>query len=320
MTPTQRDDAHQNGSDSRRRGTRWHHVRYTALAAATVIVALAACEDHVVPYFTAPTSVPNSPTGIKQAVLGLFSYTRNDQSTNRARELIVRARGREFHEHRPAFDRVRPGYQADSRRGLVIDVGARVRKHSRGARDPGGAAQYEPRLFAAQFAGLAGVVQTIEALNYLIVVWAHDSLGVAIMQSPNATIPAAAVCLKDGLQYIVALLDSGNTALNTAGATPFPFALPPGFAAVGAVAGPSTVAGSFASFNRALAAKAGLELAYAIAHQSGAAPDTINPGSPECQRADTRRQRSDRLGALQSGCALSKSNRTVDVRQVQCVL
>ena len=42
------------------------------------------------------------------------------------------------------------------------------------------------------------------------------------------------------------------------------------------------MAGSFASFNRALAAKAGLELAYAIARNTAAThPTPITPGAPD---------------------------------------
>lgn len=304
MTITQRDRARQFGSDRRRRGTPWHHVRYTALAIATVIVALAACQDSVVPYFTAPTSVPNSQAGVRQAVLGLFSYTRNDQTTNVLENSSFAREAGNFTNTDPRWIEFDLGIKP-------IPIGAWLSTweneyvNIREAQEilaelPKTSPAYSP----GQLAGLTGVVQTMEAVNYLMVVWAHDSLGMAIMQSPDATTPALAVCLKDGLQYIVALLDSANTALNAAGATPFPFALPPGFAAVAAVAGPSTVAGSFASFNRALAAKAGLELAYAIAHQSGAAPDTVNPGSPDVS-ALTRADSAATALALYNPAALS---------------
>jgi hypothetical protein len=61
--------------------------------------------------------------------------------------------------------------------------------------------------------------------------------------------------------------------------------------AISALSGPSTTAGSYAAFNRALAGKAGLELAYAIARSpGGAAPTPTSPGSPDAtalMRADS---------------------------------
>jgi hypothetical protein len=70
-----------------------------------------------------------------------------------------------------------------------------------------------------------------------------------------------------------------------------PIDLGAGFAAVNAQASPSTAAGSFAAFNRALAAKAGLELAYAIARSPGGTPPTPgSAGSPDATaltRADS---------------------------------
>ena len=107
-----------------------------------MIVALAACEDHVVPYFTAPTSGPNSPTGIKQAVLG-FGYTRNDQSRRLCSRTSSFAReAGNFTNTDPRWIEYDLGIKPIPLvEGLVIDVGGRVRKHSRGARDPGGAAQ-----------------------------------------------------------------------------------------------------------------------------------------------------------------------------------
>jgi hypothetical protein len=88
-------------------------------------------------------------------------------------------------------------------------------------------------------------------------------------------------CSKDVWAQIVAELDSANNQLQTAGAIPLPVKLPPGFSLVSSVAAPSTAAGSFASFNRALAAKAGLNLAYAIARSAaGTAPTATTGGSP----------------------------------------
>ena len=80
----------------------------------------------------------------------------------------------------------------------------------------------------------------------------------------------------------MALLDSAFADLNTAGPIPLPLTLPNGFLSVGATAAPSTTQGSFAALNRALAGKAGLELAYAIARSSaGTSPTPTSPGAPD---------------------------------------
>jgi hypothetical protein len=98
-------------------------------------------------------------------------------------------------------------------------------------------------------------------------------------------------CNKDVWAYIVSLLDSGLADLNTAGSTALPVQVPLGFTSVGQVAGPSTAPGSFAAFNRALAGKAGLEYAYAIARSApGTHPTPTSMGNPDThalQRADS---------------------------------
>src|SRR6185437_728154 len=132
-----------------------------------------------------------------------------------------------------------------------------------------------PSYSAPQAAAIAGVAQTLEAYNYMLVAEAHDTLGLAILPSAlTAAQVAPAVCLSDAWAYIVALLDSANTALNAAAAVPPPLKIPPGFGGVSHASGPGSTVGSFASFNRALAAKANLELAYAIARGPGGAPST----------------------------------------------
>ncbi len=82
----------------------------------------------------------------------------------------------------------------------------------------------------------------------------------------------------------------GSIQLNTAGSIALPISVPAGFAAVAQTASPSTAPGSFAAFNRALAGKAGLELAYAIARGTGGAPTPTSAGSPNAAallRADS---------------------------------
>ena len=114
--------------------------------------------------------------------------------------------------------------------------------------------------------------------------------GRVISYSAGASTPQPIYCNRDVWRYIVALLDSANADLNAAGAIPLPVVLPSGFGAVGLSAAPSTAPGAFAAFNRALAGKAGLQLAYAIARQAGAGPTASTSGTPDATalaRADS---------------------------------
>ena len=106
------------------------------------------------------------------------------------------------------------------------------------------------------------------------------------------------LCNKDVWAYIVALLDSGNAALNAAGSVALPVSLPPGFGSVSTTAGPSTTPGAFAAFNRALAGKAGLELAYAIARGTTRGTHAHRRRIAERRSAHACRQRHQGLGTV----------------------
>jgi hypothetical protein len=237
-------------------------------------VVMAGCPDSNVGFLTAPTSIPTTQTGLQQAIAGLFSFTRNDQF-QAALEMSAYAReASNFTSTEPRFIEYDLGINPIPV-GAWISFWADEYQNIRSAQEilaaiPNAA----PAFTTTQQQQLRGIVQTIEALNYLMVAWAHDSEGLAITQSPTQTSLPPAVCLKDGLQYIVNLLDSANRALDSAGSAPLPFKLPPGFGAVGSFAGPSTAAGSFAAFNRALAAKAGMELGFATSRPPYNTADT----------------------------------------------
>ena len=268
-------------------------LRAAAVVGVLGLAAMAACKDSNVPFFTAPTTVPNTPAGIDNGVTGMISGTRLDMGTFVLNMAGYGRQGANFTNTEPRF--------------VTYNLGVVPTVASTGA--TGGVWGFEytnilqgkeiiatlpnvaPSYSAAQIAGITGLIQTLEAFNYMIVAEIHDSLGLEIQQGIGATTPPAQVCVKDGWAYIVALLDSANTNLNIAGATPIPVVLPSGFSSVGAFAGPSTAQGSFAAFNRALAAKAGLELAYAIArHTPATSPTPTSPGVPNAAalaRADS---------------------------------
>ncbi len=100
-----------------------------------------------------------------------------------------------------------------------------------------------------------GFVQTIKALIILRVVEAHDTTGAPVDVDIDPTGPLAPLrCKNDVLAYVAALLDSAAANLG-AGGSSFPFVLPPGFAGFDTPA-------TFLKFNRGLAAKAAVYLAF----------------------------------------------------------
>jgi hypothetical protein len=147
-------------------------------------------------------------------------------------------------------------------------------------------------------AQITGVIMTFKALAFIYLAETRDTVGVPIggVGLTNTKTPAPIICNKDVWRYIVAVLDSANVELNVDTTDALPITLPAGFSAVGATAGPSTRAGAFAAFNRALAGKANLELAYAIARSTAAtAPSPSGAGQPDAtalQRADSALQAS----------------------------
>jgi starch-binding outer membrane protein, SusD/RagB family len=260
-------------------GRRWMGIALTATTLATV----SGCKDSAVPYFDSPTNIPTSATGVQNAITGLFGATRSDQgdylwfSTGFARDLFW-------------FLGASPNTLTDVA-GLVPGANANTTLICCRVWN----AEYEnikqvntivaslPKVTAysgAQVAAITGVLQTIKALNFMYLAETRDTLGIPLYAvGTNPTDPP--YCNKDVWAYIVALLDSGLTQLNNAGTIALPITVPPGFGSVGQAASPSTAAGSFAAFNRALAGKAGLELAYAIARGTpGNAPTPSSAGLP----------------------------------------
>jgi hypothetical protein len=265
------------------------HVRMATLPVFALVAASVACKDTNVPFLTAPTAVDASPQGVQNAVSGLFSASRIDVST--------------------FVTTVGAGYGRDG--SVFVNTEARTVEYPLGVFPTPTSSgsmwvqEYQninqaqqilatlpkviPTYSAADLAAAQGVVQTMQAFNYMMIAEAHDTLGLAILPVGLTSQQAApAVCMIDGWKYIIALLDSANTNLATAGADPIPFVLPTGFKGVGTVAGPSTTVGSFASFNRALAAKANLELAYAIPRGThSGAPTPTSAGSPDVPSLNT---------------------------------
>jgi starch-binding outer membrane protein, SusD/RagB family len=261
-----------------------------ALVSSVAIVAQTACTDTAVPYFNTPTAVPASATGIQNAVTGLFGGTRLDQNyyllftSGFARDLL------EFNEGNPGLVTQPGGLQTIASAGDQGFVWNQEYIDIKQANQIIASAQKLTTYSSAQIAAVIGVVQTIKALNFMYLAETRDTVGIPLYAVDSNPV-APPYCNKDVWQYIVALLDSGEAELNAAGPIPLPVGLQPGFASVGQMAAPSTVQGTFAAFNRALAGKAGLEYAYAIARNSPAThPTPSSPGAPDpeaLERADS---------------------------------
>ena len=261
---------------SQRRGRAARRLATTV----SLALALGACKDSNVPFLTAPTSVDNSPTGIQNAMTGLIAGSRVDIGT-----YIYYMVG--FARDAAQISVINPENVTQQTGQQPIFAGG-VGLWDFEYRNVGGALaiinavpRVSPAFTPEQAAATIGVAQTIEAFNLMLLAESRDTLGIPIHRAADGG-PGPVFCNKDAWAGIVALLDTANANLNTAGSIPLPFALPGGFSSASQAAGPSTVAGTFASFNRALAAKAGLELAYAIARNSpGTHPTPGTPGTPD---------------------------------------
>lgn len=106
-----------------------------------------------------------------------------------------------------------------------------------------------------------GFIRTFKAMQYMRVAEMRGANGGPI----NTDIPldslAPISCSSDILKYVVALLDSAQADLQAGGAA-FPFQLPSGFAGF-------TTPQTFLTFNRGLAAKAGIYLGFRDYAESG---------------------------------------------------
>jgi hypothetical protein len=247
---------------------------------------LAACNDSNVPFLTAPTQVAATPVGVQNAITGLFSAARNDVVNYVTFMSTFSRDAANFTSTEPRFITegmglipISPTDQFFS--SSIWDIEFRNAKFAN--QIVATLHTVTPAYSNGDAAAITGVVQTMKALQFMMLAETRDTLGVSPYSiDVTGTTPAPVYCNKDVWLYIVALLDSANTSLQTAGPKPLPVTLPPGFASVSATAAPSTTPGSFAAFNRALAAKAGLELAYAVARTpgSGTPPDPTHAGTP----------------------------------------
>jgi hypothetical protein len=298
---TKQDAAVAGGRITPRRSTHW--ARAGMALGGLVLAGSVACKDSNIPFYTSPTSVSNSPDGIQNAITGLIAASRQDVAN--------------YIFYTTMFARDEANIQEDNPQNTLYGLGLDAIPTTQ---DVAWDNEYQsigaaisvinavptvvPAYTAAQAAAVIGIAQTMEALDLMILAETRDTIGIPIHAATGGGV-GPVYCNKDVWVQIVAELDSANRQLQTAGPIPLPVKLPAGFSSVGSTAAPSTAPGSFAAFNRALAAKAGLQLAYAIARSApGTAPGLTSPGSPDVT-ALTRADSAATASALFTPTALS---------------
>jgi hypothetical protein len=267
--------------------------------AALAAMAMAACKDSVVPNFTAPTAVAATPTGIQNGFAGVLNTSRNDV-VGYIQFMYAFARdATQFQATESAFDSELLGQVPIAPNDFIgVSVWDNQFRNAKTLNDliarlPSVAPPYSP----GEIATLTGVARTLKALNFMWVAETHDTLGVPIAGiTQPANKPAPILCNKDVWAYIVALLDSGGANLAAGGSTPIPVTLPPGFGFV------SSSAATFQALNRALAGKAGLELAYAISRPADST--SVGVTDPAAQAALVRADSAILSSALYAPAAL----------------
>ena len=199
------------------------HGAGVVLGAAALLV-LAACNDTAVPFYDAPTSVPNSTTGIQDALNGLFAETRNDAATyvtlasSFSRDIFG------FQGASPGTFGPPAGLNPLSSAG-PLGVWDNEYQQVKQANSIIASLSRVPTYNAQQVAAITGVAQTMKALNFMMIAETHDTLGIPLY-AVDANPVDPPYCNKDVWAYIVALLDSGFSDLNTAGPMPLPVQVP----------------------------------------------------------------------------------------------
>jgi hypothetical protein len=275
-------------SSAPRCGLGWPRVAVAAAALCT----LAACKDPEVPNYQSPTIDPQAQSAVQQLISGMFSSTRGSTASGTDLFYYIQAMS-SFGRDAGNFTNTDSRYitewmgagvaipNSDFYGGVVWDNLFRVVKT--GNTVLADIPTVTPAYSASDAGLVTGIVQTWKAYNFMLLAETRDTNGVPVygVDMPQGQV-APILCNKDVWAYITALLDSGETALEKGTAGPLPVILPNGFNGA-SLAGPPGSVGTFAGFNRALRAKAGLEYAYAIARQKGAAaaPSNTSAGSPD---------------------------------------
>jgi hypothetical protein len=267
----------------------------TVLAAGT---ALAACNEALVPDYNVPTGFLHAVSALQSEYTGVFTETRvNFQFFEESMEGFARNSAyftpsevrfvTEFTGEAPLDD---DNFGADVWNEEYQDV-----------KDADSILAVLPTLTNAGAAiptanvkALQGALETEKALNYMYVLLAHDTVGIAI-NNPGGPISGSGVapilCARDAWREIIAILDTAQADFTAAGPSTvmgvpgsvFPaLQVPPGYNVIG-----NTPAG-WINFTLALRGRARVELAYAVANgPGGTRPTVTSPGGPDVNQLDS---------------------------------
>jgi starch-binding outer membrane protein, SusD/RagB family len=253
-------------------GGAWLRPGLTAGLAVVGLMGLAACKDTAVPNFRSPQINPETPSGIQFLVTGVVANSRADIGQD---ILALSGMGREIGVFTTTDSRFITEWMGDGNSIPNSDFygGGGWSAEFQNAKDAEDIIQDLPKVTPAYSASdvslITGVMKTLEAYNMMLVAETRDTNGVPLYgyAAPAAT-PAPILCIKDVWKGIAATLDSAEGDLDAGKGGTMPISLPPGYSVANA-AGPSGTAGSFAGFNRALAAYAKLQYAYATTRVAG---------------------------------------------------
>lgn len=226
-------------------------TRSRVVLAATLLVAMTACKEVVVPNYNSPNTsqleqAPNAATvnttvdglvagaragaGTWASTLGVFGREIMNLDGAEARNVLVLLMGP-----------LEPG-------GWGVDVGwANTYRNLRTATTILDVLEKVPDYTAAQRSGVEGFVKTIMAQELVNQLRVRDTFGLVVSVPKTTTELAPFVTREEGYAAAATLFDEGKTALAAAG-TSFAFALPSGFAGFNTPA-------NFTKVNRALKAR-----------------------------------------------------------------
>ena len=238
------------------------HSTYTAARVAGLLAAvtlLGGCKDSLVPNLNDPGLDPVVTTAaqLQSQVTGLLT---GDREQHAFQILVLETMGRDAYR----IDVADPRYLDQplgqfSPGAFLADFPYNVRYRTiRGAQALFAGVEGGPFTTAEKEAA-KGFAKTMEALQYMALIHSRGTQGLPIHTGGGGLDPIR--CEPAVLTHIATLLNDGNTALGLGGTT-FPFSLPSGFADFNT---PPT----FRQFNRALAAKNQLYLAFVNSGATG---------------------------------------------------
>jgi len=271
---------------------------HTTLGILTAGMALAACNEALVPDYNVPTGFAHDVGALQNEMTGVFSH---------ARVNIV-----QYEVEMDGFARLSAYFTPSEVRFVTeltgsapLDIdnfGANTwTEDYQTIKDADSVIGVLPTLTnagaaipAANVKALQGSMQTIKALAYMYILLSHDTVGMAIstVGGPvSGSGLAPIVCARDGWRAIVAMLDTAqaeltvgppSTILGVPGSTFPALQVPPTYNAIG------NTAGGWLNLVYALRGRARVELAYAVARgPGGTRPTVTSAGQPDVNQLDS---------------------------------